>query len=252
MNFLSNACKFTREGEIVLKVSSAAEDQHPHRIKFMVRDSGPGINMERAAHVFEAEQAEPGMKAGRGLGLYISKQLVNLMGGKVGVSSLPGDGATFWASVNLPPINAAELVVSEVDGQVRFQTHLHILVAEDNRVNQVVIQKMLERLGHHVVVVENGEQAVSVFQECEGRFDLILMDCEMPVLDGYEATRQLRAMCALNGWPQLPIWALTAHVQPQHREQCLAAGMNDHLSKPVQSGRLAQALKSVEQIVQNV
>lgn len=254
MNFLSNACKHTKRGEVVLKVSCAGDELNPNRLKFVVRDSGPGIEIERAASLFEAETVglESSSGKGRGLGLYISKQLVMLMGGKVGVSSLPGDGATFWALLSLTPINASELVLSERDGRVRFQTHLSILVAEDNRVNQVVIEKMLERLGHEVTLVDDGEQAVALFQGRRGRFDLVLMDCEMPVLDGFEATGQIRALCAEQGWPQVPIWALTAHVQPEIKARCLAAGMNDYLSKPIQSGRLAQALKGVEQVVQNV
>ncbi|UTA49265.1 response regulator [Simiduia sp. 21SJ11W-1] len=252
MNFIANGCKYTERGEIVLKLTRAADEQHPHRLKFMVRDTGPGIDAERAAVIFDGEAGLVGNPSGggRGLGLYISKQLVNLMGGKVGVTSLPGDGASFWLLLSLEPVDASDLVVSEVDGQVRFQKHLHILVAEDNRVNQVVIQKMLERLGHQVLLAENGAQAVALFKSRKGQFDLILMDCDMPVMDGFEATREIRALSIEQGWTQIPIWALTAHVQPHSKEQCVAAGMNDHLSKPIQSSSLAQALKGVEQLVQ--
>ncbi|MBB3168069.1 hybrid sensor histidine kinase/response regulator [Simiduia aestuariiviva] len=254
MNFLSNACKHTQRGDVVLKVTRSPDPSNPNRLKFVVRDTGPGIDMDSAANLFEADAStyENPSGGGKGLGLYISKQLVKLMGGKIGVTSLPGDGASFWISVSLKPVDAAELVVSEADGQVRFQSQLHILVAEDNRVNQVVVQKMLERMGHLVTLAEDGEQALAIFKSRNGRFDLVLMDCDMPVMDGFEATRRLRALCVEQGWFQLPIWALTAHVQPHSREQCRAAGMNDHLSKPIQSSRLAQALKGVEQVVQNI
>ncbi len=242
-NLLSNAIKFTNKGQIF--VTSALEvDGHDARLRFSVKDSGIGIPKASISKLFEPFfQADASISqtfGGTGLGLAIVKRLVDLMGGKLTVESVESVGSTFSFSV---PLKLAENILSnseEADDEVA-QFVWHVLVAEDNIVNQNIIRQMLRMLGCTCKVVSNGQEAINALK-VEG-FDLVIMDCRMPVLDGVEATRIIRS--DLSGKQKdVKIIALTAEASNSDREVCLAAGMNGFISKPVTRKSLARAMAS--------
>jgi PAS domain S-box-containing protein len=270
-NLVGNAIKFTEHGEIVLEVAAASRENGRAGITVSVRDTGIGISPEKQVMIFEsfsqADTSTTRRYGGAGLGLAISARLVNLMGGHLRVESEPGVGSTFsfTAWFDLPAGNslgrvcqnaAAGEQVSVVDaiggsaGQPRRQTvpngpgtaGMQVLVAEDNSVNRKVIQKLLERLGCSVKVAENGREAVEKWKL--GSFDIVLMDVQMPEMDGLEATRLIRQAesAATRACLRTPIVAITAHALPADRERCLLAGMDAHVSKPVTLDSLAAAL----------
>jgi CheY-like chemotaxis protein len=211
-----------------------------------VRDTGIGIEPERLARLFQPfEQGDASMSrrfGGTGLGLAISKRLVELMDGRLWGESQPDLGSTFILEL---PVRAAE-APSEPSRPVRVAAperkpvaNLRLLIAEDNLVNQRVASRMLQKLGYKADVVENGRLAVEAVER--QAYDVIFMDVQMPELDGLEATRRIRARPGRAPW----IVALTAHALEEDRRQCLAAGMNDFLSKPVQLTELTAALDRV-------
>lgn len=215
-----------------------------------VTDTGIGIQEENLARVFDAfvqEDSAHGRRyGGTGLGLAISRQLVELMDGRIEATSTAARGSCF--SFTLPLAAVEQLHEAELASPAspraatmgRAGGH-RVLVAEDNRVNREVVRRMLERLDCEVTMAENGEQAVERFRvEC---FDLVLMDCEMPGIDGYEATRRLRVHESLEAAAATPIVALTANVLPEDRERCLAAGMDAVITKPVTLEVLAGCLE---------
>jgi CheY-like chemotaxis protein len=190
---------------------------------------------------------------GTGLGLSISHRLVELMGGKLDVESREGIGSRFWFSVGLPVVteidanvssmSRSQLSVHQAPGEVRGQSdmpvHMHVLLAEDNAVNQRVARKQLEHIGCKVTVVPNGREAVA--RASEQRFDAVFMDCHMPEMDGFTAARAIREVESRND-TRTPIIALTAGAMEQDRLACLAAGMDDYLSKPIDAGALRATL----------
>jgi len=265
-NLLSNAVKFTESGDIILRIEKGsqphAENTFPLRIS--VRDTGIGIPADKIAMLFNRfEQVDSSMTrrfGGTGLGLAISRQLAELMGGSLTVESNPGEGSTFSLQVNLetvretpetgPPSSAGEteqrIGSRRHTPSSRTQFEGRVLLAEDNPINQAVGRHMLGKFGFEVTVVETGEEAVAAFTESS--FDLILMDLQMPVMDGFEATRQIRAF--EQSAPReakernpVPIIAISAHVIESRLEQYKAAGMDDFLGKPVQVDQLAVILK---------
>jgi signal transduction histidine kinase len=243
LNLLNNAIKFTPQGTIHLRARllSAATDPVA-RLSLAVEDCGIGMSPEQVATLFQtfrqAESSTTRRYGGTGLGLAICKQLVGLMGGEIGVDSTPGQGSVFRITLSLP---RADAPMPRSEGWTRAEMGaLRVLVAEDNPVNLMVISGMLGRLGIRPLVAKDGLEAVDMVQRQAGKLDLLLMDCEMPGLDGFEATRRIRALEVANHWPRLPIIALTAHVES---EQSLAAGMDDHLSKPVVLKSLAEMLE---------
>ena len=242
LNLLSNAYKFTEHGSITLTVSGNVQGDMLHTC-IEVRDTGIGMSEEQTARVFNAfEQADGSTTrrfGGTGLGLTITRRLAELMGGEIEVESAPAAGTTMRVRLPLPLAQAPDAATPDAAaaGPPGFAGR-RILVAEDNAVNQLVIRKMLERLGPDVVLVADGQQAVDA--AAEERFDLVLMDCQMPVLDGYDATRALRQR---HSTATLPILALTADASPESRERCREAGMDDHLTKPLELQRLAAALQ---------
>jgi PAS domain S-box-containing protein len=248
INLLGNGVKFTEQGEVSLLVRLFEESPSGQVVRFEIRDTGPGIEAGNMEIIFDAfSQADCSMARrhdGTGLGLAISRQLVEMMGGKVGVESAPGKGSLFWFTVTLARGAAGSVAVSK-GGEtisVMAEKNLQVLLVEDNPVNQEVGRLILEELGCSVDVADNGRMAVdAVFNN---HYDLVLMDCQMPEMDGFEATGMIRLHEEQNGGKRrTPIVALTAHAMEGDREECLAAGMDDHLPKPFKAEQLAAVLQ---------
>ena len=239
-NLLSNALKFTPAGEFGLLIEQGQGDD-AGLLCFTVHDSGIGIAPDVQQRLFsrftQADSSTTRKYGGTGLGLAIVKQLFDQMGGRVEVRSTQGQGAKFRCLLPLQPV-APDSVPPEVEPtpMPRARGGRRILVAEDNATNQVVVRGLLAKVGYQdITIVDDGREAVRVAQEED--FDAILMDCRMPDMDGYEATRRLRAAGLT-----LPIIALTANASQAERERCLAEGMDDFLTKPIDPARLAHAL----------
>jgi PAS domain S-box-containing protein len=242
-NLLSNALKFTEQGEVGLDIHCAPTAGDRLMLGFTVHDTGIGISAEVQQALFQrfvqADSSTTREYGGTGLGLAIVKQLCEQMGGDVVLHSQPGRGASFRC--RLPFARASQAkpagVLATAAAQPRpLPRSERILVAEDNATNQIVVRGMLEIVGYlDVTIVPDGQQVLDAV--ARERFDAILMDCRMPVMDGYEAAMRLRA-----GGAELPIIALTANVSGEQRQKCLAAGMDDFLSKPMESDRLAAVL----------
>jgi CheY-like chemotaxis protein len=231
VNLASNAVKFTDRGSVRIEVSRP-DSSH---LRVSVIDTGIGISPEQQAKLFkrftQADSSTTRRYGGTGLGLAISKQLVELMRGQIEVSSTPGQGSTF--SFVLPLLETAQQrppVVPKPAARVATASR-RILVVEDNLVNQRVAQHMLLRLGHAVDLAQNGREALERLST--DQYDLVLMDCQMPEMDGLEATTHIRRPDSAVLDHEIPIIAMTANAFDEDRERCLAAGMNDFLSKPV-------------------
>ncbi len=248
VNLVSNAIKFTETGEVVLSVEVTQHSEGQTWVCFVVRDSGIGIPAEKLRMIFEsftqADGSTTRQYGGTGLGLTICKQLVELMSGRIQVSSEVGVGSRFEVTIPFQPTSSfrSSAVVSREDeptalrsatlttvGQATEQTvPIKILLVEDNLVNQRLAVKLLQKAGHQVQTANNGKMACEMVEQHS--FDIILMDVQMPEMDGFEATARLRAR---PHQPRLPIIAMTAHAMVGDRERCLAAGMDDYLSKPL-------------------
>jgi TMAO reductase system sensor TorS len=243
-NLLSNAIKFTERGSVNVRVSRQADGL----LCVEVRDTGIGIPSGSEARIFEPfEQADGSMArthGGTGLGLAICKRLVALMGGTIGVESAVGVGTTFTFTVRFPVIvgaTAEPLPAGPVQSSGVSLEGVRILLAEDNAVNQEVAVSLLESLGCQVTSADNGEMAVSTFST--GRHDVVLMDCQMPRMDGFDATREIRRRERDSANKRVPIIALTANAMRGDRERCLAAGMDDFVSKPFRLDELRRTLE---------
>ncbi len=266
VNLLGNAIKFCERGTIRVRVSSEAASDDTALLRFEVEDTGIGIDEHKQAKIFEAfAQAERYMTrryGGTGLGLAICSRLVHLMGGTIDVRSCPGEGSLFFFSLPFelagedaeyetihgnpvlePWSEEKELeAVAETAapaGGEECSASFAVLLVEDNLVNLKLAERMLEREGHEVVSVRSGEEAVRRFEP--GIFDLVLMDIQMPEMDGLEATRLLRAKEA-GADQHTPIIALTAHAMNEDRQRCLAAGMDDFLPKPIECAELRETM----------
>ena len=258
MNLAANAIKFTDRGEVSVQVGLESEDHGKATLRFSITDTGIGIRPDQAAVLFapfvQADASMTRKYGGTGLGLSISKQLVEMMGGRIGLNSREGEGATFWFTVVFDtPVEPALASKPEPAGTGRRQPangrcavppgvgrprrEARILVTEDNPINRLVLRAQLEKLGYQAHAVANGVEAVEAVQQ--GIYDLVLMDCQMPQMDGFEATRRLRE----SGSPHVPIVAITANAMAGDRERCIREGMNDYLSKPVELGPLAEVLE---------
>jgi len=241
INLADNAIKFTHQGTVAINVAVTSREE-ARRLRFDVVDGGIGIPADKLDAIFDkftqADNSTTRKYGGSGLGLAICKQLVELMNGHIGVTSEVGAGSTFW--FELPLVEAARpKAVHPGDGTeaAPLRRGFTVLVAEDNTINQKVARRFLEKLGCTVEIVDNGEDAVANVRSRV--YDVVFMDCQMPKMDGYEATRAIRR---LPEHAQLPIIAMTAHAMRGDREKCLEAGMSDYLSKPLQPEALAAAL----------
>jgi CheY-like chemotaxis protein/HPt (histidine-containing phosphotransfer) domain-containing protein len=279
VNLVGNAIKFSDRGHVLVSVEEerGAEPQPLAMLRFAIEDSGIGISPEAINRMFErfsqADASTTRRFGGTGLGLAICKRLVELMGGQIGVASRVGEGSTFWFTLPLlidaspAPASApmaADMIAARVSlvddntaarhptdaviaSPVRPRFHGRVLVADDNTTNQRVAQLALEGLGCHVELARNGTDALALLQQ--RLYDLVFMDCEMPEMDGFEASREIRARetrrapgGSLPPHPRLPVVAMTAKALAGDREKCLAAGMDDYLSKPVQLHALIETL----------
>jgi signal transduction histidine kinase/ActR/RegA family two-component response regulator len=240
LNFVGNAIKFTACGEVVIRAMRLKKGEGQSAwLRFEVQDTGVGIPPEKQAGIFDAfTQADSSVTrqyGGTGLGLAICKRLVELMGGQIGVYSQPGQGSCFWFEVPLPVIqeNAPEETTAQPSGSALNSHELdgvRVLLVEDNPVNQKVAIRMLQKLGCVVELAENGQQALEKLERAS--YDIVLMDMQMPIMDGLTATRLLRQREQQTGHHQVVI-ALTANAMQTDRELCLDAGMDDYLSKPL-------------------
>ena len=239
-NYLGNALKFTSRGEIVLSVTSPAAGC----VRLAVRDTGPGIDPAVRPQLFspftQADSSTTRRYGGTGLGLSICRELAERMGGSVGVDSDGRQGSLFWAELPLPAEAAASDTLSTGRLSAKALAGLQVLVAEDNPVNRLIVGAMLQRHGAQVHEAEDGEQAVMLATTTPTAVHVVLMDLHMPVLDGLEATRRLRALPALGA---LPIYALSAAVLEQERQAAADAGMNGFIAKPVMEAELLQVLR---------
>ncbi|MGB0631384.1 MAG: ABC transporter substrate binding protein [Alphaproteobacteria bacterium] len=244
-NFLSNALKFTKAGSVTISVSQSVVDADKIETRFEVRDTGGGIDSDVLPNLFQKfEQADTSITrkhGGTGLGLAISKQLAEAMGGAIGAESHPGQGSTFWFTIVCPEGTTGSVhTLHETEGadQAAEFRQLRILIAEDNDVNQKVITALLARGGHHIDIVGNGIEAVSAV--VRGEYDVVLMDVQMPEMDGVTATRRIREMQGAQS--QIPIIALTANAMKGDAEKYRAAGMSDYVSKPIEREKLQAAI----------
>jgi len=253
-NLAGNAVKFTHVGEVDIHVSVVEMTADEVLLRFTVRDTGIGIPTDKLGLLFDkfsqVDVSTTRRYGGTGLGLAISKQLAELMGGQSGVVSTEGKGSEFWFTARLgkqapvalppppvaPPRSASDLI------HLLAGRKLRILVAEDNITNQQVTLGLLKKLGLRADAVANGAEALKALSILP--YDLVLMDVQMPVMDGIEATRQIRKLHAASGNHHLPIIAMTAYAMRGDRERFLAAGMNDYVAKPVSLHALAEALSN--------
>jgi signal transduction histidine kinase/HPt (histidine-containing phosphotransfer) domain-containing protein len=236
-NFLSNAIKFTERGGVTVGLRLDAADQDSVTLRAEVRDTGIGLTPEQSAKLFQPfTQADGSITrrfGGTGLGLAIARELAERMGGTVGVAGTPGAGSTFWFTARLgkvatPERGGAPPVRARVPRNLqRFKARL--LLVEDNPINQRVAAVMLQRLGCRVDLAGNGREALELLARIP--YDLVFLDCQMPVMDGFETARRIRAL--EQDGRHLPLIAVTAHALAGDREQCLDAGMDDYLPKPV-------------------
>ncbi|MDD5395034.1 MAG: ATP-binding protein [Thiothrix sp.] len=254
LNLLGNAIKFTEKGRVLLNIQAAGSKGQSLLLRFEVQDTGCGIDAKDLPKLFGAFSQLDGSSTrqygGTGLGLAISKQLAHLLGGEIGVDSVPGIGSRFWFTAEVqttpaaghepaapapikpaPPAPVAPTLPAAANAPTPIPQNLRILLVEDHLVNQKVALTMLKRLGYgQTDCATNGKEALRMVQEQD--YSLVLMDCQMPVMDGYTATREIRKLGS-GKFKELPIIALTAHAMKGDDDKCYAAGMDDYLTKPV-------------------
>jgi CheY-like chemotaxis protein len=237
INLLGNAAKFTDSGSIELSVARCTEGEREDDLLFQVRDTGIGIPGDKQERIFEAfHQADSTTTrryGGTGLGLAIARRLVELMKGRIWVESEPGRGSSFYFTAHLPASQRTP------ETGLPIPRGLKVLLVEDNPVNQKLAETLLRRRNHAVAIAANGLEAVSKFRD--GDFDLILMDVQMPEMDGLEATRAIREIERQRGG-RIRIVAMTAFDQEGDRQRCLDAGMDGFLGKPIDARQLLAAI----------
>jgi PAS domain S-box-containing protein len=265
-NLLGNAIKFTERGQVALKVEVVSQTRDAVQLKFTVHDSGIGVPSAEQRRLFDtftqADESNTRKYGGTGLGLAISKQLVELLGGEIGLESEPGRGSRFWFTANfgkstrssgsLPPPRVTPVQpqvaaksqtgtakqIETVANPTSMPGNMRVLLAEDNEINQRITLRLLQKLGLTADAVVNGREAVEALEK--RKYDVVLMDCQMPDMDGFEATAMIRSREGSSR--HQTICALTANAMDGDRERCLAAGMDDYISKPVGLEKLREAL----------
>jgi PAS domain S-box-containing protein len=258
INLGGNAIKFTSQGEVVLRVRVVEHDPDAVVLEFSMRDSGIGIALDKQVHIFsgfsQAEASTTRKFGGTGLGLSISSRLVKLLGGELKLTSVEGQGSTFYFQLRFPLSKLPESKLPEAADASATKAFkpkrlngLRLLVVEDNKINQLVAKGLLSKEGAQITLAENGQLGVAAVAAAQPQFDAVLMDVQMPVMDGYAATRVIRQDLGLS---MLPIIAMTANAMASDREACLEAGMNDHVGKPFEIDALvSQLLRFIPQSV---
>ena len=251
LNLVSNAIKFTDQGEVFVTASCRGEPGEKVVLHCNVRDTGVGLSEAAQQKLFQpftqADSSTTRKFGGTGLGLAICRRLVELMEGEIGVTSTEGKGSTFWFSVGFGKsqhsdhADSVNIAATPATGALARRQTLRVLVAEDNRVNQKLAMVQLRKLGCEVEMASNGVEAMEAWKR--GAFNLIFMDCHMPEMDGYEATRRIRALEKQKALVPTRIIAMTANAMQGDRENCLEAGMNDYISKPVDVAELRVLLE---------
>ena len=248
LNILGNAIKFTSTGSVSLELGVHRQTSDFDLIRVRIRDTGAGMPADQIPYLFgeftQLDGSSNRRHQGTGLGLAITEKLVNLMQGKIEVSSKIGVGTTF--DIYLPIPRSTESPLDEGTGDEaggELPTNLKILIAEDNAMNQFVAQKILEGLHQRVFIANDGKEALAMCSR--ERFDVIFMDMQMPNLSGPEATEAIRALESKRNQDRVPILALTANARPEDRQACLTAGMDGFLAKPITRAAIEQALRNL-------
>jgi CheY-like chemotaxis protein len=253
INLCGNAVKFTERGRVELSVQLVDTRAGQVMLKFAVQDNGIGIAPENQARIFngftQAEASTTRRFGGTGLGLAISQKLIDLMGGRLELQSALGQGSCFYFTVALtvaadvagaPKVHVADSKTR--DANLPILAGLRVLVAEDNFVNQQIARELLEGEGASVAVANHGQEALDLLEAADAVFDVVLMDMQMPVMDGLTATRVIRTRWSATA---LPIVAMTANAMDSDRQACLEAGMNEHVGKPFNMAHLVRVLLQV-------
>jgi CheY-like chemotaxis protein len=252
-NLVSNAIKFTDRGRVDVVLGVTALESGRVGIRIDVRDTGIGLDAEARERVFQRfAQADGSITrrfGGTGLGLAISRDLAEAMGGEITLESEPGSGSCFTLLLNLPRAEASPQSVSPLDGPssdvdeiAAFDSPLRVLLVEDNVTNQRVVQLILETLGAEIAVANNGQEALDLYH-ADG-FDVILMDMQMPVMDGLTATRLIRKREGAAGWRRTPVAMLTANTLDEHRQTASNAGADYHIPKPITPESLIRGIEA--------
>jgi signal transduction histidine kinase/CheY-like chemotaxis protein len=245
LNLLNNALKFTEKGSITLAVELSHQDQHTATLTFSVIDTGIGLSDEQQKRVFQpftqADSSTTRRYGGTGLGLTICRHLIELMEGEIHCESVVGRGSRFWFRLPLTLATDASTKAPTPQETPQINTQAKVLIVEDNPVNQQVVAKMLQKLGLNYEIAQHGREAITKLST-SNLFDLVLMDCQMPVMDGFEATRLWREQETRLGLSRLPIIALTANAMQGDEERCLNAGMDGHIAKPINLHSLSHLL----------
>ncbi len=245
-NLISNAIKFTKEGSVTVRLVQMSDSVDSKKILFEVEDTGIGISSRILSRLFQpfiqADASTTRKYGGTGLGLSISKRLVELMGGELGVRSEEGKGSLFWFKLQLKKgVDSKKEISSEsfVPLNKNISKNIHILVAEDNKINQFIILKILEKMGFRVSIAKTGFEALDALKASQ--VDLMILDCQMPDMDGYTVSDKIRKD---GSYPKsIPIIAFTANAMAGDAEKCFKAGMNDYLTKPISVQKLTEVLK---------
>lgn len=247
LNLVGNAIKFTEQGEIITRIRTVGESDNDKTLRFEVEDSGIGIPKDKINTLFDSfMQADASITrryGGSGLGLAISKELIEVMQGRIGVVSTEGNGTLFWFELLLPCTKKTSQKNDTLDdyGDLQMSKPLRVLVAEDVITNQLIARKLIEKLGHNVDIAANGIEAVKAVNS--KHYDLIFMDMQMPEMGGLDATRKIRKLKSES--KESIIIAMTANVTPKDRDDCLEAGMNHFIKKPVTLKSLQEAFIKV-------
>jgi len=258
-NLIGNAVKFTSKGSVIISISTTPSSEPDEvYVHVSVKDTGVGIPTHKLAAVFDkfiqADMSITRQFGGSGLGLAISKNLAELMGGSITVKSVPGDGSEFVLHLPLEYAHERPIVPTVVPKKEKKESlpienqNITVLLAEDNQTNILVATTLLESMGYHYDVARTGREVLAKLDQDRNRYDIILMDVQMPELDGYGATRLLREDERKNGWPRLPIIGVTAHVMSDNVKKCYESGMDDYIAKPFTPEDLKQ---KISQLVEN-